>query len=173
MSHNRPETVASFCDSSSCILNYLNEERESDPLVVLGELPVFRQVLAAAIYSREGNIYSHFLEERTGYRVRGMNPAECVQYALWSVPMRTNTLVNRKTHGRKRSWPFSGTIQPLSWESEENHKNPQAGYPVSGTQFEPGTFRKINVRVPQLYKIITRSFGCILITATVSTVRVL
>lgn len=58
---------------------YLDDEGESDPLVVLGELLVFGHVLVGVIHSREGHIDSNSLEECVGYRVRGVNPAESVQ----------------------------------------------------------------------------------------------
>jgi hypothetical protein len=58
---------------------YLNEKGESDPLVVLGILLVFGQIVLGVVYAGEGHIYAHLLEERPGYRVRGVNPTKCVQ----------------------------------------------------------------------------------------------
>jgi hypothetical protein len=74
------------------IVIYLNEEDESDPLVVLGELLVFGQVAVAVVDTGKGHIHSHLLEEGAGNRVGGVNPTKRVQYVVAYVSVRNNRL---------------------------------------------------------------------------------
>jgi hypothetical protein len=74
------------------IVIYLNEEDESDPLVVLCELFVFGQVAAAVAGTGKGHFHSHLLEEGAGNRVGGVNPTKRVEYVVADVSVRNNTL---------------------------------------------------------------------------------
>jgi hypothetical protein len=51
-------------------------------------------------------------------------------------------MMNFNGCGRMRSWlNFKVLSQNLPEVTEGNHDKPQTGYPVSGPEFEPGTFR--------------------------------
>jgi hypothetical protein len=52
-------------------------------------------------------------------------------------------MMNWKGFRRKRSWSnLKGLSQHSLGGTEEIHKNPQSGYPVSEPRYEPGTSRK-------------------------------
>ena len=80
----------------SYLVIYLNEEDESDPLVVLGELLVFGQVFVALVDTRKGHIDPHLLEEGIGNRVGGVNPTKRIQHIVADVSVRNNTLLCMK-----------------------------------------------------------------------------
>jgi hypothetical protein len=51
-------------------------------------------------------------------------------------------MINCKGFGRKRSWPnFKAQRRYSPGGTEENHRNPKSGYPVSRPRFEHGTSR--------------------------------
>ena len=94
---------------------YLNEEDESDPLVVLGELLVFGQVFVALVDTRKGHIDSHLLEEGAGNRVGGVNPTKRVQHVVADVSVRNSALLFVKKEwlgwwSRNRTFKTNGVI---------------------------------------------------------------
>lgn len=74
-----------------CVVLYLDEEGEADPLVVLGELPVLGEVVSGMVDPGGGHVRANLPEERPGDCVGGVNPTKRIQYVFGHVSVREKT----------------------------------------------------------------------------------